>query len=54
MSEIFESVFLNNMNLSKEEINFLLDTMNVNVTVFHPVKKKEIVCSGKVNDYELK
>ena len=54
MIDIFESVFLNNLNLTKEEINFLLDKMYINITVFHPIKKNELVCSGKVNDYELK
>jgi len=54
MKEIFIESFFENINFNKKEIQFLLDKMFVKVTVFHPVYKTELVCSGKVNDYELK
>ena len=53
MEDIFKEVFFNNINFNEKEINFLLDKMFVNVTIFPPLKKKELFCSGKVNDYEL-
>ena len=40
--------------LSRREINFILDKMFINVTILHPIKKRELSCHGKVNDYELK
>ena len=54
MEDIFKEVFFNNINFNKKEINFLLDKMFVNVTILHPIKKRELSCYGKVNDYELK
>ena len=54
MEDIFKEVFFNNINFNEKEINFLLDKMFVNVTILHPIKKKELSCYGKVNDYELK
>jgi len=33
---------------------FLLKNMLVSVTIYHPINKTELVCSGKVNDYELR
>ena len=54
MEDIFKGVFLNNISFNEEEINFLLDKMFVNVTILHPIKKRELSCYGKVNDYELK
>ena len=54
MEDIFKEVFFNNINFNGKEINFLLDKMFVDVTIFHPIKKMELNCSGKVNDYELK
>ena len=53
MEDIFKDFFFDNMTLNEKEVNFLLSKMSVNVTIFHPVKKKELSCSGKVNDYEL-
>ena len=38
---------------TEEEMKFLLNKMFVNVTILHPIKKRELSCSGKVNDYEL-
>ena len=54
MEDIFKEVFFNNINFNEKEINFLLDKMFVNVTILHPIKKRELSCYGKVNDYELK
>ena len=53
MEDIFKDVFFNNLSFNEREIKFLLNKMFVNVTIFHPLKKKELSCSGKVNDYEL-
>ena len=54
MEDIFKDVFFSNISFDKDEIDFLLSKMFVNVTIFHPIKKIELTCSGKVNDYELK
>jgi len=54
MEDIFKGVFFNNARFNEEEINFLVDIMFVNVTILHPIKKRELSCYGKVNDYELK
>ena len=54
MEDIFKEVFFNNINFNEKEINFLLGKMFVNVTILHPIKKRELSCYGKVNDYELK
>ena len=53
MEDIFKEVFFNNLTFDEKEIEFLLDNMFVDVTILHPVKKKELSCSGKVNAYEL-
>ena len=53
MEDIFRDVFFNNLSFDEREIKFLLNKMFVNVTILHPVKKKELSCSGKINDYEL-
>ena len=54
MVDIFKEVFFSNINFNEKEINFLLDKMFVNVTILHPITKKELSCYGKVNEYELK
>ena len=54
MEDIFREVFFNNINFNEKEINFLLDKMFVNVTILHPINKRELSCYGKINDYELK
>ena len=54
MIDIFKGVFLENISLSEKEMNFLLDKMFINVTILHPIMKRELSCFGKVNDYELK
>ena len=53
MEDIFKDVFFSNLSFDEREIEFLLNKMFVNVTIFHPLKKKELSCSGKINDYEL-
>ena len=54
MEDIFKDVFFSNLSFNDEEIDFLVNKMFVNVTIFHPIKKIELTCFGKVNDYELK
>ena len=54
MEDIFKDVFFSNLSFNDEEIDFLVNKMFVNVTIFHPIKKIELICFGKVNDYELK
>ena len=54
MKDIFKDVFFSNLSFNDEEIDFLVNKMFVNVTIFHPIKKIELICFGKVNDYELK
>ena len=53
MEDIFKDVFFSNLSFDEREIEFLLNKMFVNVTILHPLKKKELSCSGKINDYEL-
>jgi len=53
MQDIFKEVFFKNIDFSEKEINFLLDKMFVDVTILHPIKKRELSCYGKINDYEL-
>jgi hypothetical protein len=53
MEDIFKDAFFSNLSFDEREIEFLLNKMFVNVTILHPVKKKELSCSGKINDYEL-
>ena len=53
MEDIFKDIFFNNLSFNEKETEFLLNKMFVNVTIFHPIKKRELSCSGKVNDYEL-
>ena len=53
MEDIFKDVFFANLSFDEKEIEFLLNKMFVNVTILHPIKKKELSCSGKINDYEL-
>jgi len=53
MNDIFKEVFFNNLSLNEKEIQFLTDRSFVKVTILHPIKKSELSCSGKVNDYEL-
>ena len=53
MEDIFKEVFFKNLSFNEDEIKFLLNKMFVNVTILHPITKKELSCSGKVNDYEL-
>ena len=53
MKDIFRDVFFNDLSFNEREIEFLLNKMFVNVTILHPLKNKELSCSGKINDYEL-
>mgnify|MGYP001398027044 FL=1 len=53
MEDIFKDVFFHNISFNNKETNFLMDKIFVKVTIFHPIKKKELSCYGKANDYEL-
>ena len=54
MEDTFKNIFLSKDDLSKEEIDFLMKKIFIHVTVFQPIIKSEISCSGKINEYELK
>ena len=54
MEHLFKENFFQDVRFASEEIDFLLSKMFIKVTVFHPINKTEISCSGKINDYELK
>ena len=54
MKDLFKENFFNDVRFTDKEIDFLLDKMLIKVTVFHPVNRTELSCSGKINDYELK
>ncbi len=54
MKNIFIENFFDNLSFNDKEIEFLLKNMFVRVTIFHPINKTELICSGKVNDYELR
>ena len=41
-------------NTITKRAQILRRQMFVNVTILHPIKKRELSCYGKVNDYELK
>ena len=53
MEDIFREVFYRNLSFDDKEKDFLTSKMLVNITIFHPIKKTELSCAGKVNDYEL-
>ena len=53
MEDIFKRVFFDNLSFNKKEKNFLTNKMFVVVTIFHPITKRELSCSGKANDYEM-
>ena len=53
MEDIFKRVFFDNLNFNEKEKIFLVNKMFVDVTIFHPITKRELSCSGKANDYEL-
>jgi len=54
MKDIFKTVFFKNISFTEEEKFFLMDKMYVEVTIYHPIKKTETSCAGRVNDFELK
>ena len=53
MQDIFKDTFFRNLSFSDKEKDFLISKMRLNITIFHPIKKTELVCGGNVNDYEL-
>jgi len=54
MEEIFMSRFLNNLSLSNEEKNDILNNTIVKAQILDPIHGNDFHCSGKVNDDELK
>ena len=54
MKKIFKKDFLSNLTLNDNEIKFLMENMMVRVNIIHPVNKTKLVCSGNINDFELK
>ena len=52
--QFMESTVHNLPDFDDAETQVLLDKMFVEVTIFHPIQKTELYCSGKINDYELK
>ena len=48
MKNIFESRFLNNLSLSKEEKNFIIINTQVKAQIIDPVKGNDFFCSGKI------
>ena len=53
MEDIFKRAFFSNLSFNEKETEYLLDNIFVKVTIYHPIYKRELVCSGKVNNYEL-
>ena len=53
MKDIFREVFFRNLSFNDREKDFLTSKMSIKITIFHPIKKTELTCFGKVNDYEL-
>ena len=53
MVKTFKEVFLKNLTLKEEEKLFLLNHIYVRVNLINPVDKTQLVCRGKVNQYEL-
>ena len=53
MEDIFKRVFFDNLSFNEKEKIFLVNKMFVDVTIFHPITKRELSCSVKANDYEL-
>ena len=51
--DIFREVFFRNLSFNDREKDFLTSKMSIKITIFHPIKKTELTCFGKVNDYEL-
>ena len=54
MNTTFREVFFKNLSINQKEIDFLINNMVVKVKVIHPINKTELICSGQVNDSELK
>ena len=54
MKTVFKEVFFKNLSINQKEIDFLINNMFVKVKVIHPINKTELMCSGQVNDSELK
>ena len=49
MEDIFLSRFLNNLSLSENEKNFILNNTFAKVEIIDPVRGNDIFCTGKVS-----
>ena len=54
MKEYFTNNFLNNMYLSENEIEDLIDNIKIHVEIISPIEKHNIYCSGNLIQDELK
>jgi hypothetical protein len=48
MNKILNEQFFNNLTISKENINKLINSINLNINIVHPKDSKSIKCSGSV------
>jgi len=48
MRNLFEDRFLNNLSLSKEEKNFIINNTKVKSQIIDPVRGNDIFCSGAI------
>ena len=54
MKEYFTNNFLNNMYLSENEIDDLVNNIDIHVEIISPIEKHNIYCSGNLIQDELK
>ena len=54
MKEYFTNNFLNNMHLSENEIDDLVNNINIHVEIISPIEKHNMYCSGNLIQDELK
>ena len=50
MKEIFVDKFLNNLSLSQEEKNYILENTLAKVLIIDPVRGNDIFCSGNISN----
>ena len=48
MNKILNDQFFNNLTISKENINKLINNINLNINIVHPKDSKSIKCSGSM------
>jgi len=54
MREVIKKTIYNLENLNEPLKNFLIDKTKINVEIIHPIKTKNISCSGNLTDIELR